>query len=151
MLITYDPQDIGVNSLHYKTQIKSRQPAVTKVVKSAEQSLLGAKIGEDQTGEICLVLAEALNNVVEHAYSYREDGDIDVSLDITAGRLCIRIVDFGPAFAPPKPKENVPDLDEFEALPEGGFGWGLIQMLTEEITLERIDHRNHLTLFKTVN
>lgn len=130
-----------------KIHIKSQQPAVSCVVSQAETELNEVGINADKTSEICLVLAEALNNVVEHAYRYAENGDIDIELILFNQLLTISIVDFGPEFCIPQGKENSEKTsDDLSSLPEGGFGWALIQMLTDELSLKRINEKNHLKL-----
>ncbi len=135
--------------MQYSTQIKSRQPAVTSVVADVEGQLCASGVNPEQTGEVCLVLAEALNNVVEHAYRYSEDGDIEVDLSLINQNLTINISDFGPEFSVPEPRPvSDPSTKAFEDLPEGGFGWRLIQMLTDEVSVRRENNRNHLQLKK---
>lgn len=135
--------------MFYRVQIKSRQPAVTSVVAEVESQLQGCGLDQEQTGEVCLILAEALNNVVEHAYRYSGDGDIFVEVRLQGEKLKIVINDFGPKFSPPKPMEpRKPDLEDLEDLPEGGFGWNLIRSLTDSISLSRVHDRNHLEMTK---
>ncbi len=137
--------------LLYSNKIKSRQPAVTCVVAGMERTLLDNGIEEELTSEICLVVAEALNNVVEHAYKYAEDGDIEIDVLLEKSMLTIEINDFGPAFDLPAvsgPTEI--NEQQLENLPEGGFGWKLILMLMDVVSLKRRDNRNYLTLRKKI-
>ncbi len=102
-------------------------------------------VSEDARGTAELVLAEALNNIVEHAYD-RENGQIEVRLHQTAGRLSCDVFDAGA----PMPEGELPAglaqiIDQDDDLPEGGFGWFLIRTLTEELTYRRINARNHLS------
>lgn len=103
--------------------------------------------GEPPQGVVEIVLAEALNNVVEHAYSGQERGVIDLELIEHAGTLAFTITDDGH----PMPDGNLPqgkahDLSvATQDLPEGGFGWFLIHELTNQLSYERADGRNVLT------
>lgn len=99
----------------------------------------------DARGTAELVLAEALNNIVEHAYD-RDDGQIELRLTQMGGRLSCDVLDAGL----PMPNGELPaglaqvigkDVD----LAEGGFGWFLIRTLTEDLMYRRIDARNHLS------
>ncbi len=141
----------GNRRLLYTNKIKSRQPAVTCVVAGMEARLLDIGLDADQTSEICLVVAEALNNVVEHAYRYAEDGDIEIFVSLDGLSLTIEINDFGPEFqlpsAPDSPRVEAQDL---ESLPEGGFGWNLILALTDEVSLTRKKSRNYLKISKKI-
>jgi serine/threonine-protein kinase RsbW len=96
-------------------------------------------------GNAELVLAEALNNIVEHAYD-SEDGQIDVQLRWFADRICCNVVDAGL----PMPNGDVPQglaqpIGGNQDLAEGGYGWFLIRALTTDLTYRRIDARNHLS------
>lgn len=125
---------------------------MTSVVAEVEARLNATNLGGELAGEVCLILAEALNNVVEHAYRYAQDGDINIKVLLVDQWLTISINDFGPAFTIPTTKAiPSPDPKELESLPEGGFGWSLIQLLTDKITLQRINNRNHLELSKKIS
>ena len=94
-----------------------------------------------------LVLAEVLNNVVEHAFTDRGHGIIELEAWRAGNALSLRIRDDGM----PIPGERLPaaqrhDLTvETHELPEGGFGWGIIHDLTRDLTYRRDGARNELT------
>lgn len=125
----------------------SRPKDVSNMVRRAEDWLLSFGASKEFSGDLALVLAEALNNVVEHAYQYREDGVIDVELRFKSPELKITIQDKGKKF-PGLPAKKIMDGPEqkFEDLPEGGFGWFLIQTLTTAIEYEHVAGENHLEL-----
>ena len=96
-------------------------------------------------GNAEVVLAEALNNIVEHAYADTL-GQIDLRLHRCPDRLLCDIIDHGA----PMPDHTLPiglpqPIGVDNDLPEGGFGWFLIRSLTENLTYRRIDARNHLS------
>ena len=96
-------------------------------------------------GSAEVVLAEALNNIVEHAYA-KSDGHIDLRLQRRPDRVLCDIVDHGalmPGGALPAGLSQPIGVDK--DLPEGGFGWFLIRSLTENLVYQRIDARNHLS------
>lgn len=91
-----------------------------------------------------IVLAEALNNIVEHAYA-GQAGTIVISIHQAETFLRVRITDRGTAL----PDEGMPDgclpaLCHANDLPEGGFGWHLIRTLATGLSYSRIDGENHL-------
>jgi serine/threonine-protein kinase RsbW len=103
-----------------------------------------ASVPDDERGTAELVLAEALNNIVEHAYA-QGPGDIEVTIRRVQGDLDCRIVDMGlpmPDEAPPKGSLPVQDPDD---LPEGGFGWFLIRTLSRDLRYARVGSSNELT------
>ncbi len=80
-----------------------------------------------------IVLAEALNNIVEHAYG-TERGEIEVTLHTSATGLHCQIADFGrpmPGGILPEGRLSLPHL--MADLPEGGFGWHLIRSLSQDL------------------
>lgn len=113
----------------------------------SELGLLG--LPDDDLGKIEIVLAEALNNVVEHAYpSTGPGGHIDIDCRIHTNGLHVRIVDHGRAMPGGdlprgKPVDVARDLPD---LPEGGFGWSMILRLAEDVCYSRRDDRNILNL-----
>ncbi|MDT8326803.1 MAG: ATP-binding protein [Roseovarius sp.] len=105
-------------------------------------------VSEDTCGSVELAMAEALNNVVEHAYCDDGPRDIRLSVEIKPDRLCFQIIDGGaPLPDLSLPAGALPDNSgPRDALPEGGFGWFLIRDLTERVSYERRNGMNHLTL-----
>ncbi|MEM9903076.1 MAG: ATP-binding protein [Pseudomonadota bacterium] len=107
----------------------------------------------DQTDCITLeiVLAEAMNNVVEHAYREDPSGWILLEVDFLSGWVVCRLTDGGvpmPNAAPPPRSDADAHLTEaqgVDGLPEGGFGWSMIHELTSSLTYRREDERNTLT------
>lgn len=93
--------------------------------------------------ECCeLVLAEAMNNIVEHAY-----GDADGSLRLTLlrgrHRVICRLMDCGrpmPGLTLPPCRLPVQD----DSLAEGGYGWFLIYSLSKRLHYRRADGMNRL-------
>lgn len=98
----------------------------------------------DLLGRLELVLAEALNNIVEHAEAHiARAGRIHLVVKTHTGGLSCLIIDRGQALpdaclAP----RSLPSHDH--GLREGGFGWYLIQDLAREIRYERAGGRNYL-------
>lgn len=88
-----------------------------------------------------IVLAEVLNNVVEHAYA-SGTGPIRLWLEHAPGRLCCRIEDEGA----PMPGGQLPAgrLPAATELAEGGFGWHLIRTLALDLRYERAGQTNRL-------
>ncbi len=100
-------------------------------------------LSEDGRGTAQIVLAEALNNVVEHAYAHY-GGMIEVTLDYEYPNLCFEVVDSGlpmPGGRLPNGTSVVLDHDD---LPEGGFGWFLIRSLTQGMVYRHSAGRNML-------
>ncbi len=94
-----------------------------------------------------IVLAEVLNNVVEHAYLYAEGHPIDVSIWIREDGLWCEVVDEGHVMPDGTPPAGImPNIDASApgTLPEGGFGWAMVRRMTRDIEYARQNNRNHL-------
>jgi serine/threonine-protein kinase RsbW len=102
-------------------------------------------LSEDSRGTVEIVLAEVLNNVVEHAYA-RYPGQIEVAITPGNDFLFVRIVDEGlPMPGGDPPDGGLADLPNGQELPEGGFGWYLIRSLSQDLTYLRDGHQNVLS------
>ena len=95
-----------------------------------------------------IVLAEALNNIVEHAYTGAGAGEIGLHAVLAPDSLTCTLSDQGAALpAPHLPAGRLPDMGaRADALPEGGFGWFLIRSLTRSVRYAREVGTNRLTL-----
>jgi serine/threonine-protein kinase RsbW len=101
---------------------------------------------EDDLGTIELVLAEALNNITEHAYG-PEGGLIEVMLDLTGPEVLCELRDFGrPMPMGEAPVTELPLISPPDVLPEGGFGWHIIRCLVSDLRYERADGHNRLCM-----
>ena len=98
--------------------------------------------------DVEIALAEAVNNVIEHAYCGRKGHKIAVRVRLSKTALELTLSDSGrPLPGGRVPRESCPDLDRpRNELPEGGFGWGLIHQLTDHVRYERRNGRNLLSL-----
>ncbi|WP_343080229.1 ATP-binding protein [Ostreiculturibacter nitratireducens] len=126
-------------------------PADPMLVRSALRAAVARymrRMTSEEAGTMELVLAEVLNNIVEHAYAGRKGGMIDLSISVTGRGLEVRVADQGlpmpggvlPAGLAPSLKMSGGTQD----LPEGGFGWFLIHDLTQDIDYLRDGRTNRL-------
>ncbi|WP_374301947.1 ATP-binding protein [Paracoccus sp. (in: a-proteobacteria)] len=102
-------------------------------------------ITADTLGRLELVLAEVMNNVAEHSATQGVgSGAMHLCIVMQDGGLSCAITDDGGKLPADclKPR-NLPAIDPLD-LPEGGFGWFLIQGLTQSLCYYREDHRNCL-------
>jgi serine/threonine-protein kinase RsbW len=107
-------------------------------------------VSETKIREIELSIAEALNNIIKHAYKGVENNVIQISLDISNNKFTIILEDFGiPRENFNKPSLNF-DPEDIDSLPEGGMGLFIIEQLMTETKYERIGNKNIFTLVKNI-
>lgn len=127
---------------------KSGQFAVRGLLKQTSDTFQTWQISPDLRDMFQIVLAETLNNVVEHAYHFEDGHPITLTLLRDCNAVTCLVQDQGCAM-PGKvlPMGSEPDLDVAQAdLPEGGFGWFLIFSMAESVLYESNDTTNTLTI-----
>jgi serine/threonine-protein kinase RsbW len=108
---------------------------------------------ESALAEIELCVVEALNNAIEHALGFRDDGELVVLAMVTAVDLIIEITDCGlpipDAVLKSDPESKLAfDADDIESLPERGFGLAIMRQVMDEVSYRRHDRRNTLLLVR---
>ena len=103
---------------------------------------------QHRAGDVKIALAEAINNVVEHAYSDVAPAAVQVTCCLCKDTLKVLISDTGKPLPGLQPPDGIPSEigTTIQDLPEGGFGWFLIRELTREIRYRRRRGQNQLTL-----
>lgn len=121
---------------------------VRRMLGELRARLVAENLPDEDCSNIEIALAEALNNIVEHAYRPGPHGTITLTLSVGQRRLTCELRDQGvamPGLAPPV--GTVPDVSGQRAtLPEGGFGWSLIHALTARLHYLRNEEENRLIL-----
>lgn len=106
----------------------------------------GAGIGAEDIANAELILAEALNNVAEHAYADGA-GPVELAVTIEQGGLACTIADRGrPMPQGMVPSPGLPVIAPPDDLPEGGFGWHIIRCLATDLTYHRVQGQNRLSM-----
>lgn len=124
----------------------AREDAVRLALDAVRTSLHALGIGDDTKGAVEIVLAEATNNIVEHAYEDCTTGTIELNGCLRNGILLFELRDRGKSLPHKRiPRKQHHDLAaDLERLPEGGFGWGLIRDMTQSLAYRRVDGQNIL-------
>lgn len=129
----------------FENEVPSTPEDVRGLLDGVRDALAARGRADEASWEI--VLAEVLNNIVEHAYCERPDGRIALSVNFGTDAQHVTIVDQGQAFPDLSlPAGELTSLDVArEDLPEGGFGWFLIRSLTQNLEYVRKDNSNWLS------
>lgn len=122
--------------------------AVRHMLDTLRAHLLNEPLPDDVCGNIEIAMAEALNNIVEHAYYPGSAGTIMLTVRIGPSRVSCEVRDHGVALPGLGPLSGLPpDVSGLRAsLPEGGFGWSLIHALTARLCYLRDGAENRLVL-----
>lgn len=120
--------------------------AVRQTLEAVLEHLHAIALPQEECGTVEIVLAEVLNNIVEHACADTGGGRIHLAVSQAENGLCFDLRDNGR----PMPDGQIPlgnrALTEcmLEDLPEGGFGWFLIRDLAHDLSYTREGAQNRL-------
>ena len=106
-------------------------------------------IPEELNMPINLALEEAVTNVMLYAYPGQDDGKVFVEFVKAADKIVFTILDSGIPFDP----TQAPEADTTLSLEDraiGGLGIHLVRNLMDEISYERSNDKNILTLVKKI-
>ena len=122
-------------------------PAEARQVRHAMLRLFGmlppGSLADATRGDAEIVIAEVLNNVVEHAYA-DGPGEIALAIRADAGGLVCMVADHGAPLPDHRlPRPGLPQASGCD-LPEGGFGWFLILSLAQDVHYVRMPGTNLL-------
>ncbi len=142
-----DRQPQGLTSSAIERRIPTDYRWVRRTIHEVEDELAAAGLPSEHIGSISIVLAEALNNIVEHAFGEKADEEITLVLRLRNKSLLVELRDKGK----PMPRGRAPignhpmsDFNQFEKLPEGGYGWYLIRELVQDLIYDRKNDENIL-------
>ena len=133
----------------FQLAIISGENAARDASQHATKQLTKINLPIEELSTVELVLAEALNNIVEHAYPEpKKPGPIRLWGTHQTNGVHIRIEDEGlPMPGGQAPVGMQPNLNVgVSALPEGGFGWFLIHDLAKDINYRRLGEMNRLDM-----
>lgn len=131
----------------FALDFRASDSSVREVLSAVRQRMTKSGYDADSCGTVEVVLAEALNNIVEHAFADTGEGQVVLEMHEGGERLRFDLRDTGnplPGLTLPAvrlPTQDVP----VEDLPEGGFGWYLIHSLTTSLDYAREGRENHLS------
>ncbi|MCG6884190.1 MAG: ATP-binding protein [Silicimonas sp.] len=120
---------------------------VRRAMHEAEDALVNAGLAAGDVGSIAIVLAETLNNVVEHALADLSEQKITVIIRHRSKSLMVEVRDSGrpmPRGRAPTGAHPMGEGSQFDAMPEGGYGWFLIREIVQDLVYDRQNDENIL-------
>lgn len=133
----------------FEVCVQSGQFAARQALSKVFEALRPLDLDIEEAGTIEIVLAEVLNNIVEHAYPPTGPaGPIAIHCIQKPDGLLVKVMDQGNKWPDEKlPSVTAVPLDvALQDMPEGGFGWFLIQHLAKDVTYARVGEENHLNM-----
>jgi serine/threonine-protein kinase RsbW len=108
------------------------------------------QLSDDKLGQLELMMVEAVNNVIEHAYELQAGNDVRVRVEYSPQAVHLIISDSGHTM-PDELHSEAREMPNPEDLPEGGWGMGLIHLLADSILYIRDAKGNHLHVSKQLD
>lgn len=107
------------------------------------------RIDEHTSGLLELVIVEAVNNIIIHAYKSDSGLDIKAEYELLSSEMIIKLTDFGFEFSKKK-TENKPVNLDVKDLAEGNWGLDLIDTIADEVIRDRKNNSNILIIKKKI-
>lgn len=123
---------------------------VRRWIQKTVDALAATGVPLEDTSSVEIVLAEALNNVVEHAYPDAKGGSIRLVVRRRNNALMVEITDKGrpmPQGRAPIGNHPMTEFHQHDPMPEGGYGWFLIREIVRDLVYDRREDEN-LLLFR---
>lgn len=132
---------------HWQITIESNYLAIRDASDLLKQYCAQYHISPELSGQLELIMVEALNNVIKHAYQGEDGSKIYIEFTDAPQHSTIFIEDFGIP-APNLLHDSEIAFPDEDFLPEGGWGLPLIQALSDRISYCSDNKSNRLSLTK---
>lgn len=124
----------------------SRLDCTELLTRAVRGMVAAAGLPQRDCAHVELAVAEAVNNVVRHAYHGEPGHPVELLFTLEAGHFTIEVTDEGT----PMPERPAPVFDfdpkDIQHLPEGGMGLFLIHSVMDEVEYRRHGARNCLSM-----
>lgn len=131
----------------FTLHVLARNRSIREALAEVRTRLAQVPLSEEELSTVEVVLAEVMNNVAEHAYAWRRDGEMMLQLRLTGEGLLASVTDEGC----PMPDIELPFGQRLDPtvplvdMPEGGFGWLIIRQLARDVSYVRQEGVNQLS------
>ncbi|MGN0281560.1 MAG: ATP-binding protein [Prevotella sp.] len=129
--------------------IKNEVEELDKLAIFVEEVAAELELDPELEMNLNLALEEVVSNVILYAYPKHEEGNVTIAAFADGKSLVFTITDGGQEFDPTKVKEADITLSA-EERQIGGLGIFIVRNIMNEVTYQRLDGRNILTLKKTI-
>ena len=102
---------------------------------------------KSDTMQVNLALEEVVVNVMNYAYPEGTNGDVNIAAIADGQQLTLTITDSGTPFDPTQQSE-VDITQPLDERPIGGLGIHLVRNIMDDVSYQRVDDTNRLTITK---
>ena len=127
-------------------RMESRLDHVVMVSRAVRALCSTAGLPARECAQVDLAVAEALNNVIRHAYRGEAGHPIEVTFAQEREQLTIEVADEGIPMPEGQPVVFDFDPNDIARLPEGGMGLFLIHTVMDSVEYRRLGERNTLAM-----
>ena len=129
--------------------IKNEVAELERLAIFIEQVAEESNLDPETTMNLNLALEEVVSNVILYAYPQKMGEDITITAQLDVGTLVFTITDKGEEFDPTKVEEADVTLDAGDRQ-IGGLGIFIVRNIMNEVTYQRLEGKNILTLKKNI-
>ena len=139
------------NVMEWNLTLNSELTELENVKQALNKILDNAGLAVELIENTQLIVEEILVNIIQYGYENRNDGHIDLRLEINKQNLIMTFKDGGKPFNP-LIEVAAPDLDrDDDERSLGGFGFFLVQELSEQVDYAYRDGKNILTVSQLIS
>ena len=150
MAIQYNPKAAADGQRSHSITLPNDIETVPQLPQFIDEVAEDASLDASLTMSLNLAIEEAVVNVMEYAYPEGTKGTVNIVATIADGTLSFVISDSGKPFDPTA-KAEVDTTLSAEERPIGGLGIHLVRQIMDDVTYERKDNKNVLTLRKNLS
>ena len=99
--------------------------------------------------DLNLVIEEMVSNVIFYAYPKDVEGEIELEAEYDGNELCFVLSDSGKEFDPTQKEDANPDINPTER-EIGGMGIYIAKNIMNEVSYQRLEGKNLLTMRKNI-
>ena len=99
--------------------------------------------------DLNLVMEEMVSNVIFYAYPKDVEGEIELEAEYDGNELCFVLSDSGKEFDPTQKEDANPDINPTER-EIGGMGIYIVKNIMNEVSYQRLEGKNLLTMRKNI-
>ena len=130
-------------------KLKNQVGELTRVNQFIEE--IGEELGLDMELQmnLNLVMEEMVSNVIFYAYPEGKTADIELVAESDGKELTFVLSDRGKEFDPTMKEDANPDINPIDR-DLGGMGIFIVKNIMNEVTYQRLEGKNLLTMTKTI-